>query len=315
MKHINLEERSVVAHLLGQGKSVREIARQLGRSASTISREISRNGSKTTDYKAATAQTRYGSRLRKRQQQRRKIDQTRLSCLCDVIDYTLLTVAQAMRLFAGSAWGMSRSRIYTMIREDKKAGGNLWKCLSFSAPVQRHFPSKSSRTKWEDARKRIEDRPEVVDLLEEYGHWEVDTIHSKGHRGGVVTLVERTTLRLKAAQIADLKANTVTEMIVELMRGETCKTITSDNGSEFANWKQVEAALGCGFYFGRPYRSNDRARNERMNREIRRFFPKGTDFEEVEASWFDHVIDRLNAVPREKFGWRSSNQMAQRMAA
>lgn len=310
MAHLSEEERSVIAHMLRQKASLREIGRQLGRSHTSISREVKRNGSKTVEYKCATAQMRYHSRLRTRQKARSKVKQEGLQLFCDLLDSTLLTVSQACSFLKNSIYSCSKSRMYQMIREDRKNGGDCWKSLMFSHSV-RSFPNRPSSDFHIEGRKRIEERPAVVQLLEEYGHWEVDTVHSKAHKGGVLTIVERTTLRFKAVMIEDLKSDTITKALCALMSMEDVKTITSDNGMEFAGWEDVEKQLGCQFYFARPYRSNDRARNERMNRELRRFFPKGTDFKQIPIEWFERVVERINLVPREKLGWRSANQAAE----
>ncbi len=315
MKHLKADERAVIAHLLSQKHSIREIARQLGRSHTTISREVKRNGSKTTEYKGETAQKRYHTRLRKRQEARRKLKEDDLWIFCSVLDCTLFTLTQASNILFTTRYSCRRSRMYQLIRENKRKGGTLWHSLPFSAPLARFYPAKSSKMKWQEGRKRIEERPAIVETLSEIGHWEVDTIHSKAHKGGVLTLVERASLKVKACIISDLKANTVSQCIVHLLQGEIVHTITSDNGREFECWREVEAKLNCQFYFARPYRSNDRARNERMNREIRRFFPKGTDFLEVESSWFEHVIHRINKIPKAIFRGLSAEQKYESMAA
>jgi transposase, IS30 family len=313
--HLSYDERAVITQYRFQDSlSIREISRRMGRDHSVISRELRRNGSKTVQYNPTTAHQRAKTRLRKRQNNHCKLTKTQLLAFCDYMWDTKMTVDQTSMFFEtiGVAT-MSRSRMYEMIRQDRKNGGELWQVLDRPGKMKQ-FPTQH-RAHWiEDGRKRITERPFIPEDISELGHWEVDTVHSKGHRGGVVTIVERKSLFYIAIKVKDLKADTVCKTIIRALKGFKVLTITSDNGSEFAEWKMVEEGLNCGFYFARPYKSNDRARNERMNRELRRLYPKGTDFDFVTEQQLAKVLHNINNVPRRRLKKISSTQ-AYAMAA
>ena len=89
----------------------------------------------------------------------------------------------------------------------------------------------------------------------------------------------------------------------------TIHTITSDNGLEFANHKDISQALGCDYYFCHPYSSWERGLNEYTNGLIRQYIPKGTSFENITAEYIKMIEDKLNNRPRKSLNWKTPNEV------
>jgi len=172
----------------------------------------------------------------------------------------------------------------------------------------------------------IDNRPDEANNRSEYGHWEMDLIVScKGGQGALLTLTERKTRQEIIIRLPDKTQRSVKRALDRLERrhgGEfkkKFKTITTDNGSEFLDFKSLEKSCkskGNRFkmYFAHPYSSWERGSNENANGIIRRFFPKGTDFSKVSLASIQAVEDWMNEYPRRILGGISANAAA-RMAA
>ena len=163
----------------------------------------------------------------------------------------------------------------------------------------------------------IERRPVDVLLRDEFGHWEMDCVVGKQNtRNVLLVLTERLTRYEIIMKMPNRKAATVVQFIDKLERryGKRFrmlfKSITVDNGSEFADFAGLEKSVYAGtrtaVYYCHPYTSCERGSNERINRDIRRQFPKGTDFSKVSDKRVREVAAWVNAYPREIFGFSTS---------
>lgn len=153
----------------------------------------------------------------------------------------------------------------------------------------------------------IEHRPAEVDQRLRIGDWEGDTV-LKGHKeSGVATLVERRTGYLQAALLSEVKAGLTADAMIRLLRPlrGAVKTLTLDNGSEFAEHRRIGKAVTAGTYFCDPYRSSQRGTNENTNGLTRQYFPKGTDFRKVTKAQLKRVVDKLNNRPRKRLGYHT----------
>jgi len=165
----------------------------------------------------------------------------------------------------------------------------------------------------------IDKRPAAADNRSEYGHWEMDLIVScKGGKGALLTLTERKTRQEIIIRLPDKTQRAVKRALDRLERRygvkfkERFKTITTDNGSEFLDFKSLEKSCkGKGkrfkMYFAHPYSSWERGSNENANGVIRRFFPKGTDFSKVSIAKIQAVEDWMNNYPRRILGGICAN--------
>ena len=166
-------------------------------------------------------------------------------------------------------------------------------------------------------------RPEIIDNREEFGHWEMDTVYSGKKKSTVALLVltERKTRNENIIVVPDRRAETTVRAINALERklgaekfGIIYKSITVDNGSEFALADQLEQSCITGdkrtkVYYCHPYSSWERGSNENVNGMIRRRHPKGTDFSKVTAEEIAATENWINSYPRKIFGYKSAGTM------
>ena len=167
----------------------------------------------------------------------------------------------------------------------------------------------------------IEKRPEIIANREEFGHWEMDCVCGKG-RSVILVLTERKTRREILHPMDSQSARNVVRFINKLEKRygkqfkEIFKSITVDNGSEFSDSKGMEKSIFNGkrtnVYYCHPYSSWERGSNERMNREIRRLIPKGTDIGILTKAYIKHVQEWVNAYPREIFEYATSEELFQK---
>lgn len=159
----------------------------------------------------------------------------------------------------------------------------------------------------------IKHRPAEAKDRQTVGHWEGDTV--VGFAGNpskhvVATLVERSTRKMCARISADKSTANTIEVISDLIEAMPgcVKTVTFDNGTEFASHKLLTTRHNVDVYFADPYSSWQRGTNERHNGLLRRFFPKGTDFGMVTAEELEEVVNFWNNYPRKILGYLTPNE-------
>ena len=174
---------------------------------------------------------------------------------------------------------ISHETIYVRIWADRRAGGDLWRHLrQANKRCRKRYRSRDWRGRLAGKR-HITERPPEVEERREVGHWEIDTVMGNEHgRNSVVTLVERVTGYLVMGKLARHCAADAVARCVELIEREQGRvaTITSDNGTEFHSYKQIEEATGVEFYFATPHHAWERGTNENTNGLIRQYLPKRT---------------------------------------
>ena len=168
----------------------------------------------------------------------------------------------------------------------------------------------------------ITERPESVDSREEFGHWEGDLVTGPrdGQKGAYFTLIERKTrfyymipITSKSSKKVYMQINRLNKFYGEHFK-EIFKSITFDNGSEFARWKDMEKKPGSKevrtkIYFGRPYHSCDRASNENCNGLIRYFIKKGTDINTIDKQKSIDINHKINQKKRKILGYLPAEQL------
>ena len=167
----------------------------------------------------------------------------------------------------------------------------------------------------------IENRPENVNSREEFGHWEMDSVMGcKGSKAALVVLTERMTRKGIVIRVGDHTAESVVNGLNRMERRmgkkfrDVFKSITVDNGCEFQDCEGMERSLRARLprtkiYYCHPYSAYERGSNENMNRILRRFFPKGTNFDKVTASEVAAAEEWMNNYPRKILGWKSANTL------
>lgn len=153
----------------------------------------------------------------------------------------------------------------------------------------------------------IEERPQIVSQYGRYGDFEGDLIVGKNHKGALLTLVERKSKYALAAKLESKNALQTGDAIIVSLGKLDAKTLTLDNGKEFANHEKVSLKLGTKVYFAHPYSSHERGLSENTNRLLRRYFPKKTDFRKVCKYEVEQAIKELNSRPRKCLNWKSPN--------
>jgi IS30 family transposase len=151
-----------------------------------------------------------------------------------------------------------------------------------------------------------------VDSRRRYGDWEGDTLVGAHRHGGAVSLVERKSGYLLLGRASDLHAPTVCGAAAELYRSvppTLRKTLTLDNGKEFADHEQLAAEAALKVFFADPYCAWQRGTNENTNGLIRQFFPKGTDLARIPEHRFTKVQQLLNDRPRKRLGYRTPSEI------
>jgi transposase, IS30 family len=305
--HLSAEERHSIAILKLQGLSERAIARALGRSSTTIHRELTRNVS-THDgfYRHSAAGELYRGRLRRsrRNQQYGPDDYADVERLIRDDLSPQQIVGRAKR--EGVAI-MSHDTIYRWIRSDKKRGGSLYLHLRHLAKnCRKRYRGKDSRGRLAGKR-MISERPAVVESRSRRGDWEIDTIHGKG-KSCLVTAVERKTGLVRIGPVQQATAELTEECTVELLGPLQVHTITSDNGTEFHGYKTIEERLGATFYFANPHHAWERGTNENTNGLIRQYANKGTSLAHLTKAHCLTIEERLNNRPRLRLGFLTPNE-------
>ena len=209
---------------------------------------------------------------------------------------------------------ISHEAIYQHIYKHRQSylGKKLIKLLPY------HHHKRREKRKFGKNRVRIKDqvnisqRPKHVELRIEVGHWEGDLMIGTGQKSAIGTIVERKTRFTFIVKIENRKSKTVTQQFAKLLNTlpkYIRKTMTYDNGIEMANHKWLSNNTGMDIYFANPYSSWERGTNENTNGLIRRFFPKGTDFNKITIEQLKQAQYALNNRPRKILGYKTPNEI------
>jgi transposase, IS30 family len=308
-KHLTREERYQIHTLKRQGASLGCIAAELGRTRSTISRELQRNtGAK--GYRPAQAH----DKALARQRERRNAQHFSCEQWVDVEALLRLSLSPEQvsgRLRLEKALCISTESIYQRAYRDKAQGGDLVSYLRCQKVRRKRYASGQDRRGILAHRIGIEQRPAVVDQRSRIGDWEGDTVIGRGHKGALVTLVERKSRYTLACQVVSRHSTGVTQAVIELLRPHKgqCHTLTFDNGKEFAQHVFMAQCLKASVYFANPYCSWQRGLNENHNGLLRQYFPKKTNFLNVSQHEVDDAVYLLNHRPRKCLGYRTPHEV------
>ena len=300
MSQLSIVERAEIIALRREHKTFRYIAQVLGRAPSTITREFKRNIRPRLGYDALDAQIKA---LKRRSQQRRlyKFRDHRIrDYVVESLKMKISPVQISGRMLHDTGLSISPEAIYQFVYRDKVDGGELWKCLRRKRRKRKIRISTRSRQPRIKNRRGIEQRPSIVELKSRFGDLELDTMIGAGHKGAIVTIVDRATKHLWAKYVERKTANNVEEAIKDLLVGvkSQVKTFTADNGSEFMNHKEISRWAKVFFYFADPYSSWQRGLNEHTNGLLRQYFPKKTYFNQETLKDLDVAVDQINSRPR-----------------
>ena len=301
------EERYQIYALLKAGHNQEEIAAILNRDKSTISREIRRNTG-LRGYRPQQAQRLADERKAAKAQLR--IAPTVWGDVIKLLrdDWSPEQISLWLKAECGIA--ISHEWIYQYILQEKLSGGDLYKHLRCQKQRRKRYGSYNRRGQLID-RMSIDERPAIVNQRKRIGDWELDTIIGKSHQQAIVSLTERKSRYTLIRKVTRKTAEFVSDAVIDLLAPITSKvkTLTSDNGKEFAGHKVIAQTLNADFYFAHPYASWERGLNENTNGLIRQYFPKSRDFTTITQKEINQVMDRLNNRPRKCLGIKTPNQV------
>ena len=302
--HLTIEERCCIREYYKKGKSFREIAKLIGRNASTVSREVFRNKSFMNckpAYYPHTAQRKY---LLRRSYCHRGMFHKQ-----EVIDYINCRLAETWspEQIANAPCKLkmpSFKTIYRWIDEKYLAGGNL-KVLRRKGKTRKRLGNGGRFTTGKSIRKR----DKSVYKRKEFGHWEADTVVSgRGKtKACFATLAERKSRYYIAIKIPDRSGTSMAKAVISALAKlpqEAVKSITCDRGSEFACWREIEQALSCSMYFADPYCAWQKGTNENLNGLLREFYPKGRDLSRVSEKTLKKNLALINARPKKVLNYQ-----------
>ena len=302
-KHLTIEERCCLREYYLKGYSYRKIAEMIGRSVSTVSRELKRNRTHMYDiptYYPHTAQKKY---LLRRSYCHRGMfqDPEKLEYIKEKL---LLTWSPEQ--IANTPCELEMPSVRTIYRwiYEKYIDVNL-KVLRRKG---KSHGKKETRGKL-NLGKSIRKRDKSVYKRQEFGHWEADTVVSgRGKtKACFATLAERKTRYYIAIKMPNRQADTMAKVIIAALSklpDEAVKTITCDRGTEFANWKAIEEQLNCNVYFADPYCAWQKGTNENLNGLLREFYPKGRNLSRVSPATLKKNLALINARPKKILGFQ-----------
>jgi len=304
-KQLTREQRYQIYALQKEGHSRTAIARNVGEHKATISRELSRNtGGRGYRPKQADEL----AQGRKQQRARPRITSVQWTQVEELLRHEWSPEQISGRRALEQQAGISHERIYQYVYADKASGGALYRHLRCQKQRRKRYGSYSRRGQIPN-RVLIDQRPEAVEQKARLGDWEADTIIGRNHQAAIVSLVERKSKLTRLAKIVRNTAELVTQAVSTQLQPLTVKTITSDNGREFAGHQQIGQNLKADFYFAHPYHSWERGLNENTNGLVRQYFPKKSEFSKITDRRITKVEERLNNRPRKTLGYKTPNEV------
>src|SRR4030043_2222921 len=316
-RHSSLEERDRIAEMKSLGQTVTDMAMSLGRSKSTLSRELRRNA--TPAYKVYLSHRAHERAVTRKQEAgsrpRLKSDQ--------VVSYVRNKLEQGLspELIAGrieleqSGLSISHEAIYQYIYHPKTEG----RAELIGLLVRGHRKRKSKGIGRKERKTKIpnripiEDRPLSVENRSRFGHWEGDSLVSRKSLAALNSLVERKSRLLLLTRLDRKTAGQTTDAVVQRLKGlpeKARRTLTLDNGTENSGHEDITEAIGTRCYFADPYASWQRGANEQVNGMVRTYFSKGMDFSKITDEQVAWVESRINNRHRKCLGYKMPSEVA-----
>jgi IS30 family transposase len=298
-KPLSQAERYQIHALMKAGFDQSQIAKLLDRHKSTISRELSRNT---------------GSRgYRPKQACEMSADRAQHSRNAPTVEPWVREAACALLCIQwspeqiASQLPISHETVYQHVYADKAQGGTLWKHLRCQKQKRKRYASGRDRRGQIPNRRPLSERPLHIEARRQVGHWECDTVIGASHKGAVVTMVERKSGYAVMAKVEKKTSELVSSAIVDKLQpmAARVKTLTFDNGKEFAGHAHIDQQLQSTAYFARPFASWERGSNENLNGLLRQYVPKKRAISTVTDEEIRMIQNRLNNRPRKRLGLKT----------
>jgi len=301
------EERYLIAGGRRLLQSQRELADALGRAPSTISRELRRNATAHDGaYRGEKAHS-YAVARRRRCRRGPQFSEAVLGQVDEALRQHWSPEQIVGQFRAKGRRVPSHETIYRRLRENKRAGGTLYRYTRImSKKGRKRYRSPATRGVLLGKR-HISERAAIVERRGRIGDWEGDTVMGTGSSDCLLTLVER---KSGVTLIRKLKARNMVETTaaaanVIRRRRKQFHTITFDNGTEFHDYEELERRFEVTCYFATPYHSWERGSNENLNGLIRQYLPKGRCLRNITQADCNEIAKALNTRPRKRHGFKT----------
>ena len=320
--HLTLAERDIITTMLSEKHTLGEIAKSLGRSKSTISRELKRNSS--PDYNLYLSHRAHGRAVQRRKKasirQRLKNNHI-LSYVTSKLKEGWSPEQIAGRICIDhKGLSISHEAIYQYIyHPDTQGHQDLTGCLRRAHRKRKikGIGRKERKTKIPN-RIPIDLRPPSVEKRVHYGHWEADSLVSRQSLVALNSLVERKSRFLMLTKLGRKSADATCKAIVSRLKNlpkKVRRTLTLDNGTENAMHEEITSSIGIKCFFTHPYSSWERGTNENLNGLIRWYLPKGTDFSNISDEQIEYIESSINNRPRKCLGFKKPIEVASSFVA
>ena len=315
--HFTLDERKFLQQLLAEGYSFRKIAEFLGRNVSSISREVNRNRAKYPPKKKSNNRFRYHawraqtlSIVRRRENQKRRFlpntEEWDYVVSKLMLFWSPEQICERWKKEKPNKASFSTSTVYRYIKAGAFEGIHRKTHLRRRGKLM--LPRSSNYNTIQPDR-IIPNWPQEIKSRSRVGDWEGDTVYGGVGKGLLVTQVDRKSRYLCAALLERRESTLTMETIVSMLRGLPVHSISLDNGSEFAEFRELERRLHTKVFFAEPHKPWQRGTNENTNDILRFFFPKGFDFRSITQEEVDVVVDLLNNRPRKCLNWHTPSEI------
>jgi IS30 family transposase len=311
-RHLTAEDREQIAIMRAAGWANGAIASSIGKSPATISRELRRNSLDSGRYSANVADGAYMERRQRPAvlEQHEKLAAFVRQRLSEA--WSPQQISGWLRAGNEPSLGAARvamETIYSFIYRTEQKAEELWRCLARRRKKRRPLRSRASRDTIKD-RVSIHDRPDEVDGRSEVGHWEGDLIICQRTRP-VLVLHERKTRVTLAARLTGKGAAETASVIMAIFKRldpDLRRSITFDNGGEFARHTLVRDALNMATYFCDAYASWQKGGIENANGRLRRWLPRQTNLDDVSDEDIQEIVMTYNLTPRKCLAYRTPIQ-------
>jgi len=308
-KHISAIERDKIAEMLNLGISQNKIAKELNRGKGTISYEINKNKEGERYYAIISEEKSKSRRANGRKKEKLKNNLELKNYVLTKLKedrWTPEEISNRVKIDypKNEKMRISHEAIYKYIYKQQN---ELYKYLVRSKKSRKKTRKKAIGSRIKD-RTSIDLRPMAVNNREEFGHFEGDSVVGLDHKSAVHTTIERISRKYFVMKVENLTAEETIKVQIEILTKERAKSITMDNGLEFAEHLKLKD-LQIQTYFADPYSSYQRGTNEHFNGIFRRFYKKGTDFSIILQSEIDEVVEKINNRPLKILGWKTPNEV------
>lgn len=314
--HLTSNDRYVIYHLIVHGLSYREIGRRLDKHHTSISREVKRNWKGPDRYWHIPAQKEAELKKCIARHTRKYSHKKLYSHVIHRIkkDWSPEEIVGRLKLEypEDKTMRLSAECIYQWIFKDAQQGGYLYRHL------RRHHKRRRKQARYGSVRGlipnrlSIAERPAIVEDRSRIGDWEGDTLEGGKGSEHIATHVDRKSRYLIASKLTNKKASSMSAGTIKAFRKIPIinrKTLTLDNGKEFADFKEIEVKIGLDVYFADPYSPWQRGTNENTNGLLRQYFPKGSDLRIISDQQLALVVKRLNNRPRKCLNYQTPHEV------